>query len=689
MTATRLVGPARFVDLWRRATSPSATGLPRWHILLAFPALLTVVAAVLSALRISGTSSGSYWRFFGEGTDPRLLAGTPRYLRSDEWLVNQGWVVSQSETGYQPVNPTFPGGMDATVLQDLPSTDWSIAFRPQDWGFVFGLEFGVAWQWWFPALLLIAGSYALMVTLVPRRPVTAATVSLAVFLSPVFQWIWGGSVALPVAWAFLTMAAIRWITRDERRWVAAVWAAIAGFTGVTAALTVYVPFIIPCVAVVIAFAAGSVLGWRRDTELSFRVLAVRAIPLIVAGAGALGVLAIWAITKSATLLTINSTVYPGARVVPSGDLLARDPQLLGTLGAMFSQSFSVATGETVLGSNPSAAASVPLFAVFVVPGLIALVVRHYRRERQLDWIAICSLVLLALVGLFLVVPGLDLLGSVLFFDKVTGPRFRIIFAVLLPLFFALIVRHVDREPNRWASWGGVISAVLAATSAAWVLRAIVLYSPELLPAGPLWPLATACFIGGVYFVFVRRAVWLSGVLLLVMGIIVGAGVNPLYVGVFNLNDTKAGQSIDAIHEDDPGRWIGIGGAEIMGLLMQSGKPGYSGLQTYPPAEMWEGIDPSGQYEENWNRLAHVRWGWGEGEPKVQLFQRDVIVTSFDPCSAFAQDNVKHVVSTELPPSSDCLEEVAHVTEGVSEIWIYDVTPPTETSADTTDSAGRG
>lgn len=674
MNASRPVGRAGLVDRWRRTIEPSAAGLPRWRVLVAFPALLTLAAAVLSALRISGTSSGSYWRFFGEGTDPRLLAGTPRTLRSDEWLINQGWVVSQSETGYQPVNPTFPGGMDTTVLQDLPSTDWSVAFRPQDWGFAFGLEFGVAWQWWFPALLLIVGAYALMVTLVPRRPVTAAVVSLAVFLSPVFQWIWGGSVSLPVAWAFLAMAAIRWITRDERRWVAWTWGGIAGFTAVTAALTVYVPFIIPCLAVVLAFAVGSVLEWRKSTGLTFRVLGIRAIPLVSAGAAAATVLAIWAITKAATLLAVNSTVYPGARVVPSGDLLRTDPQLLGTLGAMFSQSFSDATLGTVLGANASAAASVPLFAVFAVPGLIALVVRHYRRDRQLDWIAICCLILLAVVGLFLVVPGLDFLGTALFFDKVTGPRFRIIFAVLLPLFFALIVRHVDRERNRWVSWGGVISAVLAAGSAAWVLRAIVLYNPELLAAGPLWPVATACFVGGVYLVFVRRGVWLSGALLLVMGIIVGAGANPLYVGVFNLNDTKAGEVIATIQEDDPGRWVGIGPAEIMGLLMQSGAPGYSGLQTYPPKEMWEGIDPSGRYEEYWNRLAHVRWEWGEGDPKVQLFQRDVIVTTFDPCSTFAQENVRHVVSTELPSSNECLAEVAHLTEGASEVWIYTVVP---------------
>lgn len=676
--------PSGFIGWWWRLTEPGADGLPRWRVLLSVPAVLTLIAAALSALRISGTSSGSYWRFFGSGADPRLLAGTPRYIRSDEWLVNQGWVVSQDQTGYQPVNPTFPGGLDTTVLQDLPSSDWSVAFRPQDWGFAFGLEVGVAWQWWFPALLLIAGSYLLLVTLVPRRPATATAVSIAVFLSPLFQWTWGSSVSLPVAWAFITMAAIRWITLDRRRWVAWIWAAAVGYTAVTAALTVYVPFIIPCLAVVVAFTVGSILEWRKSTGLRIPTLLARAIPLVLAAAAAGGVLAIWAATKSTTLLAINSTVYPGTRVVPSGNLPTTDPSLLGTLGSVFSQSFSDASLGTVLGSSASTASSVPLFAVFVVPGLIALIVRRYRQERQLDWIAVCCIALLGVVGLYLIVPGLDLLGSALFFDKVPAFRFRILFAVLLPLFFALVVRHVDREPSKWMSWPALLGAVLALGSCLWVFRALVLYSPELLSAGPLWPIAIACLVGSVYLVFVRRAVGIAAALLLVLGVITGAGANPLYVGVINLNETKAGRAIADIQEDDPGRWLGIGPAEIMGLLMQSGAPGYSGLQTYPPEGMWEGIDPSGQYEEYWNRLGHVRWEWGQGDPLVQLYRQDVIVTTFDPCSEFAQDNVEHIVTTEPPPSDACLVEMAHLTEGASEVWIYDVAPPPVPAAGTVD-----
>ena len=120
--------------------------------------------------------------------DPDLVFGGPQPVRSDEWFVQTTWTISQVQQGLPVFNQSFPGGMDATVQHELPSTDWSVIFRPHLLGFlVLPLDNAMAIKWWLPGLALIAACYFFLVTIVPKRPIMAAAVAVAFFFSPFFQ----------------------------------------------------------------------------------------------------------------------------------------------------------------------------------------------------------------------------------------------------------------------------------------------------------------------------------------------------------------------------------------------------------------------------------------------------------------------------------------------------------------------
>jgi hypothetical protein len=672
VTDTRLTALATH---WHAAVEPRESGLPNWRVVAWYPALVALVLGVLTALRIGGTSSGVFWATFGQGTDPRLLAGVPRAIRSDEWLVNQTWTVSQFQWGFPAVNPTFPGGLDVSVAQEVPTLDGSVIFRPHSWGyFLGGLDFGAAWFWWLPGLALAVGAYLMFVTFAPRRPVTGALLATAVFFFPLFQWIWGPNLLWPAAWTMLVIAALRWLLRDERRHVRWAWAALVGYLAVTTALGLYVPFIIPCVLLLLAVAIGALLEHRRETrERPLRVLG-RIAPLLVAAAGAGAVLAAWAAAHASTLDAINSTVYPGFRSIPSGDLYSADRVLAGTAAAAFGGSLNDDTAATVIGSSASDAATVPLIALFAVPGLIILLVRGWRRDRRLDALSIAVLALMALILAYQLIPGLDVLGRVLLLDRVTPTRFRILLAVLVPLSYALVLRHVDsnEQGGRRNVWPIALASALALLASTWALVWIVRSNPELLDVGPWWPLMAVLIAVAAAAMFVRRLVTVSATALFVVALGTGAGANPLYVGVFDLTETEIGQAVHEIAEE-PGAWVAVGPAEVVAVMMESGVVGYSGFQTYPPREMWSNIDPDGEYEEIWNQLGHVRWEFAEGEPVVQLYRRGIIVTSFDACSDFAREHVRFVLSAS-PMPGECGELIRQVDEGSARFWIYEVTP---------------
>lgn len=148
----------------------------------------------------------------------------------------------------------------------------------------------------------------------------------------------------------------------------------------------------------------------------------------------------------------------------------------------------------------------------------------------------------------------------------------------------------------------------------------------------------------------RRRALLGAVGLLAAVVIVSGSVNPLTRGVYDLRETEAGQAVQQIVAQQPeARWVNVGSLLPMAVAFESGATLYSGVKTYPVDDMWADIDPSGQYEQQGNRLAHMRWELGEGELRVSNSQADVALVAFDSCSAFARSmfNICSVTSKSI------------------------------------------
>jgi hypothetical protein len=654
---------------------PTLLGLPNWRVVSALPIVLGVAFVVLVIFGVSGTSSGVHWLNIGEGADPRLIAGTPRAIRSDEWLVQQGWVVSQYLRGFPAVNDMFPGGTDMAVLNELPSWDWSSIMRPHLWGYLFfGLDAGVAWHWWLPGVALVAGSYLLLVTLLPRRPVTAALISVGLFFTPFVQWWYTPGTLWSAAWPLLAMAGTVWILTDRRRWVRFTWAAIIGYTAVTLAMGLYIPFIVPGLVVYLAFFIGYLFrvrpwsgGWKRVVSL--------VAPLLVAGIGALAVTGVWALTHRETFDALLSTVYPGQRFEHTGGLLERDPMGLAIGGAPWSQALKVIPGATLFGPNSSESSTVVLMALFLLPGLVWFAAESLRTRRTTDWLTISCVVVILLILTFLYVPGWDAIAHVLQFDRVPAERWRLALLVLEPVAIALVVGRVDAEPRRRNWILGAIGAGIAGASVVWVWSQLRLHDPAVLPAARYWVLIAALVITSVALFYVKRLVPVAALAFFLACMPMGWAVNPTYRGVVDLSTTETGRTIDAIDEEHPGAWVAVGSAKAMSMLTESDLTSFSGIQSYPSTEMWELIDPSGRYEEQWNRLGHIHWTFGTGDPTVSNPQADVIVVTFDACAPFAQEHVEYVIADVGEVPTACLEPLASVHEGNGEMRVFEVVPP--------------
>lgn len=160
--------------------------------------------------------------------------------------------------------------------------------------------------------------------------------------------------------------------------------------------------------------------------------------------------------------------------------------------------------------------------------------------------------------------------------------------------------------------------------------------------------------------------------LVAASLVVGATVNPVRLGVFDLNETSVAAELRQIQSRDPGAWIAMGDPAIA-LVVESGVPAFSGYQSSPTPEMWSAIDPDGRFEDSWNRLGLVAWSPQQGPIEVTSPGVDVVMVTFDSCGEFAQGNIKHILAMgEL--DQPCLELVSRQRPGKADFYFYDVTP---------------
>lgn len=662
----------KFSTWYFAAVEPRSSGLPNWRVVVWFPLLVLLGAVVLIALHISGTSSGVEWYSLGSGVDPRLIIGSPRAIRSDEWLVQQGWVVSQAANGYPAMSPSFAGGLDMAVLNELPSWDWSSLFRPHLWGYLFfGLDTGIAWHWWIPAVALFIGSYVLVVTIVPRRPMTAALIAVGIFFTPLLQWFYTPSSLWPVAWAFIAIAGVVWTIRDKRLWVRVIWAATIGYTAITMAMGLYIPFMFSGVLSLAAFAIGYVFRSRPWEERGAASFWHRLIPVGVAAIASVGVVGLFAFTHLNAFRSIGGTVYPGTRSVPTGSLRSVDPYLTGFGGAPWNQALKLGN-SSILGPNSSEGSSVFLLALFLAAGLSWYAIRSFRKGQRTDWLLVSCIVCLLLVGAYLLVPGWDPIARVLQFDRVPPERFRIFFVILIPLFAALVIEQSEISPPRRNWIPATLSTVVGIFIVVSLWQRIKTLDPAVLAAAPMWFPVSILLLSATFLFFWKGLAPLAALLLLVATVATTGNVNPLYRGIYDLRATKTGQEIHKLDSTSEGAWIGVGSYSTMALLVESGVETFSGVQTYPPKEMWRQIDPTSRYKTVWNRLGHIQWQFGSGEPKLANPTPDVIRGSFDACSSFGQKYVTYVLSDVDASKEPCLRQIERIKQGPDIIRIYEV-----------------
>lgn len=632
-----------------------------------FPAVLLALLVLATLLRISGTSTGVYGYLMDSHPGQGFLEGQARTVRSDEWAVNTPFVVAQTKNNFQMNNKNIGTGQDMAVVLDVPYKDWSTAFRPQNLAFfILPVEFAFAFKWWLLAVLLLLAVYSFILQIYPSRYLLASLLSLAFFFSPFIQWWYQSITLLPIAYSLIAVSlAYNFIRTTSRRAFIAYGIALS-YTLTCFALVMYPAFQIGAVLVALSLFIGILYGEKGIPSL-WRKRNIAGYIGIIATVGIL--VGIFLLQHWSVITTIQNTVYPGARNVPSGGF-----NIWSQLMWPFSYLLLNGGPGTVFGNNQSEVSGFLLFGFssMVLLFIVRSSLTQFSKLEKSLFATMGLLIVLLLIRLF--VP----IGSELFalvgLNKVPLIRLVLIIGILNIVCLAIVVARKDLPEKKISPWWRNktlhVSPLILLVSCIglWLVdRHFVIDSVGNKEIGLV---ALVFTIIMTLLLYNSSKVRLAGLAVVVAVSIFSTGsINPLYIGLSALNNPLT-RAVEKIEKHDGAYWAADDDPTVSALLVSTGAEVVGGVNTYPQP-VWKQTFPSESTITN--RYAHIRLHFDKQShpPTVSLVQSDSFSVSLSSCDELVNTlKIRYVVSSKSD-ALPCFRHIAIIHSGQKNLTIFE------------------
>jgi putative flippase GtrA len=667
---------------YARFFTPRADGAPSWRALWLFPLAVLIALIAVSAFGLNGSSSGYDYKAIHGHDDPAIILGHTRSIRSDEFLVQTPQIISQDAKGYPVANNSEPGGIDMELNWEAPYKSWSVLFRPNLFPFLFlPFDQAYAWRWYLPDAAIVVACYLFCVLLLPKRPGFAALTAITLVFNPFIQWWYLPNDVMPIAWGFAILAGLLGLGFAQRWWSKALIVAAITYVSAWTVMGLYVPFIIATAVPCAAF----IVGWlcHHQAQVPFK-RRLAALGFFGIGAGIAGAITgLFLLTQLHAVKATAATVYPGQRLTTPGQGSAAGASGSRVVDGLFSALLYDDNATTHLtAGNQSESSAFLLTAFLLLPLAIWCIWLWWRKYHHVNAILIASVIGPLIIALYMYVPGWEPLAKFLLLTRVPWNRAQPGLGVGAVIFLAVLVHALQQLKPGTIRWPLTAISVVGLAAYGWW------YREELARVGG--PSVGIVSVTGIVFLLSAIGLCLIGnrrpaagaAAWLVVAVILGAAVNPVRVGVFDWRTTAYGKEIVKLNQRAPGRWIAIDGVS-KSLIMESDVPGFSTVQGFPNTTAWHQLDPSGQYEQQWNRYAHVTWTSSPTAQRIHSNTVDTVQIRFEPCDAYEQAHIKYAVADHAL-SSQCLKPVGTATEKYTTFYYYQVVAPA-TVAKTTES----
>ena len=638
-----------------------------------FPFMLGMLLIIFTSLGISGSSVGIYQKsLYKNKSDNSLIFGTPRGVRSDEWLVNTSLTVSQFRLGYPVINPSMGKGQDMTLVIDVPFKSWETIFKPQNLSFlILPLEQAFALKWWLIGYMLIMSVYVLVVHMFKGKYLLAAIVSLGFFFSPFIQWWYQSITLLSIAYVLFMVVLISRFFNLKSPLNMAVSAAAIAYITTCFALLFYPPF------QVAAAIAGVGMLIMLLSRLEWKEFWRPRVFLLIGLCIALGLLvfSLILLQHHSTVKAYEHTVYPGSRIAVGGDL----PKS-GIFDWLVSNRLQDESELSVLGKNQSEAARFPLFGLVLLPYIVCLiawlrVAKGKRLDRQVVFGSLAVLTLVILFLIRLITPWLGEIYRLIYFTHI--PTIRLWIGVGIINLAALLVAlklPIENKPNARAFKTNVL--VYGLVVGCLSFGGLVMLNGHFQLLGlkfiDISLLSTIMFLAVILCLAnYWRLRYLGVALILSFNIYSSLVVNPLYKGLGVYKQSSIIDTIRQVDSEKEGVWVVDSSLAYGELPVIAGARSLNGVYFYPQQKLWQQFFPADS--NTYNRYAHVIIKIDDHAKNhtMTLSQPDLLVITLPSCDTFLKtSNVRYVMVAGSAKDFICYKPLKTVVYPSQKFTIY-------------------
>ena len=585
-----------------------------------------ILVIILTALELSGSSLGMWSSYLGEPNDG-LLAGIPRSIRSDEFLVFTPFAFSQEYIGYPAVSSLLRGAStDVTMIYAQPCWAFSTLFRPFLWGYLLlGSAKGLAFFWNARLITLILVSFEMGMYLSRKNKGLALFFATVLSFSPVIQWWFSinGLVEMLIFGQGLVLAFHRML-REDRLWKSVVLSLLIAWMGESFLLVIYPAWQVPLFWIFVSLAVTDSLDFAYEQMQSSpasaaRIFMKRVAPLLISALLIISFSAVCFLPVADVISIETATEYPGQRSSNGG----------GTIAELFYGTSGLFNALRASESPMNASEGTGFFFLFplgVVSSCLSLL-NGWRKKGKVKPTVVPVLIAELAMLVYCVVGFPGFLSKVTLMSHSTALRTaQMIGLADLALFvmcyedgffFKKKLDIVSSDSNAeskkcrksaLALCAVVFLGVIAFCHFVFTLR---LFFCAMLGLLALVCLAT-CLSGEGEGMVIKKVIPITLVI-----ICMGLCVNPVQKGTGPLLNGGASSAIQKISssEDDAlwaadNNWLGQ-------LCVSSGAPCINSVNTYPVLDRWAELDSSVEAEHIYNRYAHITIKIDEGAPKFE------------------------------------------------------------------------
>ena len=563
----------------------------------------------------------------GSGTAPsfrdrfisNLLMTRPRYVRSDEWLMYTPFALAQLSHNlrFPVVNKNIGTGQNMLSVPCTPVWHLCSVARPNTWGYFLGSpRQGLAWQWWFQ----VFGCFTVLCLLF--EVILGGHWKLAAFGA-----FWFCSSAYTVCWslwpahvtmfaALACLSAYHLLASSKPR-VQIISAVLLGLSISGFAMILYPAWQVPLAYLFLLIFAS--LCFRDRLHRAFKAISLsRIISMTLAAAVLLIIGGSFLTAALPALKLMSNTTYPGHRVSLGGDLALRDV-FRGTYNLI-----SIYKTPELLRNNSEASSFYLLFP--------AALVGYALSKRLRSALGVIGLALIGFLGFMLlfVLAGFPRpIAMLSLFTYVPTERADLPIGLASIILCVMILARTNAA-NALSVFGSLAPAISGGV-AMFVL--LLITGLSLMKSAGGFP-SRGFLLAASAMVAVTSVLMLTGRVKLfcaVMGLILvatAASFNPLATNLDFVYRSELARAITRFNQtsETPPLWVCYGGKHAEMLVAVLGGRTISGIHWPPQVSFWRMLDPAGNRQSMYNRLAYLTLTYDEDDYAANLSGSGVDLT---------------------------------------------------------------